>query len=492
MEITIRPTWKQHLAYQALEDPEVDVVFLGGGAGGGKSWTICESRLVRALRYPGYKSFIGREELTRLMGSTYLTWVKVCAHHGIKQDKWHLNGQYHYIEFTNGSRIDLLDLKFLPSDPLYERLGSTEYTDGAIEEAGEVNFLAFDVLKSRVNRHLNKELGIKANTLITGNPKKNWTYTEFYKPWKENRLPKGTVFIQSLYKDNPYTAESYGTDLARIKDKTLRQRLKDGNWEYEQGDGQLMNYEAITDLFTNTIEESDEKYLTIDVARFGGDKIVVYLWEGLKSTKQWVYQKQSLEQTKIDIKQIAVDNKVPFSHIVADEDGVGGGIVDGLAGIKGFVNNSSPLEKKVRKDDEPKLNYKNLKSQCSFMLADLVNNHAIGVEISLETKVDEVTEFTFKESLIEELEQIKQKDSDDDEKKLQVVSKEEVKDALGRSPDYADTLMMRLFFELTHSRVGQPAKQFVPQNIDRNPGYQIHKPEVKLAKQYIPHGNSRL
>lgn len=119
MEITLRPTYKQHLAYQALEDPNIDTVFLGGGAGGGKSWTICESRLIKCYRYPGYKSYIGREELKRLMQSTYLTWVKVCAFHNIPRDDWKLNGQYNYIEFKNGSRIDLLDLKFLPTDPLY-------------------------------------------------------------------------------------------------------------------------------------------------------------------------------------------------------------------------------------------------------------------------------------------------------------------------------------------------------------------------------------
>lgn len=41
---------------------------------------------------------------------------------------------------------------------------------------------------------------------------------------------------------------------------------------------------------------------------------------------------------------------------------------------------------------------------------------------------------------------------------------------------------------MMQSEFKKHAVQFVPQNIDRNPGYQIHKPEVKLAKQYIPHG----
>ena len=86
--------------------------------------------------YPGSKWFIGRAELKRLMASSYVTWTKVCKHHSIPLSDWKLNGQYNFIEFTNGSRIDLLDLAYKPSDPMYERLGSLEYTGGWVEEAG--------------------------------------------------------------------------------------------------------------------------------------------------------------------------------------------------------------------------------------------------------------------------------------------------------------------------------------------------------------------
>ena len=127
------------------------------------------------------------------MQSTFITWTKVCRYHNIPEGTWKLNGQYNYIEFNNGSRIDLLDAKFLPTDPLYERFGSLEYTDGVIEEAGEIHPLFRDVMRSRIGRHLNDELGIHPTTLITGNPKKNWTYIEFYKPWKEKTLP--TIYM---------------------------------------------------------------------------------------------------------------------------------------------------------------------------------------------------------------------------------------------------------------------------------------------------------
>lgn len=476
MEITLKPTWKQHLAYQALNDnPEVEDVFLGGGAGGGKSWFICESRLDKAIRYPGYRSFIGRQELKRLMQSTYITWLKVCKYHGLKQGvDWKLNGQYNYIEMANGSRIDLLDLKYLPTDPLYERFGSLEYTDGAIEEAGEVHFLAYDVLHSRVGRHMNDEFGIKPTLLVTANPKKNWIYNIFYYPWKKGLLPKTIAFIQSLYQDNEYTAESYGKQLAKIKDKVTRQRLKDGTWEYENDDGVLIIYDNILDLFTNPIVESKEKYISYDVARFGKDKITAYCWEGLHCYRQYVFKKRGIEWQKTKLKEIARIESVPFSHIVADEDGVGGGLVDGVEGIKGFVANSSPIEvlDKINNDSKidtsqklEKPNYKNLKAQCAYELAKLANAHEIVITIDLITEPegedgedDMPTPETLREFIIQELEQIKEKNPDDDEKKLQIVAKEEVKDAIGRSPDFSDPLIMRMLFELRKQEVDEEAE----------------------------------
>ena len=313
------------------------------------------------------------------MQSTYLTWRKVCKFHNVPQNEWKLNGQYNYIEFANGSRIDLLDLKFLPSDPLYERFGSLEFTDGAIEEAGEIHFLAYDMLHSRINRHMNKELGIRATLGITGNPKKNWTYQIFYKPWKENKLPENMAFIQSLYMDNPYTADDYGHTLSQMKDEATKQRLMFGNWEYDDDPNKLIEYDAILDLFTNNVAIGGQKYLTGDIARYGGDKIVLWLWEGFKVYKCIVKSKQGLDITTNDIRDELRDEQIPYSHAIIDDDGVGGGPVDFLK-IKGFVNNSSALENPETKEKE---NYKNLKAQCSYMFAKKVNDREIAISAIL-------------------------------------------------------------------------------------------------------------
>jgi hypothetical protein len=483
----IKPLQKQFEAYKALGFYEKDkngvlipeserkkYVFFGGGAGGGKSWWICESRLVNCLRYPYYKSFIGREELKRLKQSTFETFIKVCKFHNIPDSYWKLNSQYNYIEFVNGSKIDLLDLKFLPSDPFYERFGSLEYTDGAIEEAGEIHFLAYDVLKTRIGRHKNEEYNIRATLAITGNPKKNWTYKTFYKPFKEGTLPDDMAFIQALYNDNKFIRNSYKEELTNLKSKIMKQRLMFGNWEYDDDDNCLISYDNIKDLFTNSAEKDNEKYLTADIARYGSDKIIIMLWRGLEVYKIITREKQGIDKTAQDIRDLAETEMIPYSHIIVDEDGVGGGVVDTLRGIKGFVNNSVAI--KTKKSEG---NFQNLKTQCYYILSEYINDHKISI------KTDDIE---IKDLIIEELEQVKSKDLDSDNK-LRIISKDEIRELIGRSPDYSDTLMMRIYFEL---RGSSEVRQFIPNHISplqRNKPYQMNNPmntERKVVKQFIP------
>ena len=370
------------------------------------------------------------------MQSTFVTFQKVCKHHKISKSDWKINRQYNYIEFFNGSRIDLLDLKFLPSDPDYERYGSLEYTGGWIEEASETKFKAFDVLKSRIGRHMNKEFGLLAKMLLTFNPSKKWLYKMIYKPWKNKELPKEYKFIQSLYGDNPHTAEDYGKMLRQIRDKATKQRLMFGNWEYDDDPGKLIEYDNILDMFTNTVPKDNQRYLTGDIARFGQDKIVIMLWKGFEVYKLFVWQKQGLDVTEDKLRDLLRDEFIPYSHAIVDEGGMGGGIVDNL-GVKGFVSNSSSL--KNPKTDE-KENYRNLKAQVSYMFAEKVNKHGISIKA--------VMSENDQECIIEEVDQIRGKDLERDAPK-QLVPKEEIKEMIGRSPDYSDCIIQRMWFELT-------------------------------------------
>jgi len=446
MELNIKPTKKQYECWKKLLDNITKYLLFGGGAGGGKSWLGCEWLVYMCLRYPQTKYFIGRNELKRLMASTYITLLKVCKNFNISPDKYKLNGQFNYIQFFNNSRIDLLDVAYKPSDPLYERFGSTEYTSGWLEEVGEIPFRAYDVLKSRIGRHLNKELNIKSKIFMTCNPKKNWVYREFFIPNRENTLSKESCFIKSLYKDNPYTAKEYEENLKSIKDKALRERLMNGNWEYDDDPSTLIEYDAILDMFkaNYVFSTDDDFFISCDVARFGKDRAIIMLWQGWYIKRIWDFGKCSTKELRQKIESVERQYKVPRSHIVIDSDGVGGGVADELEGCKAFVNGSAMIKSESEKYEEKRkefeYNFANLKSQCAFHLAEKINKRNVGVYEDIATEI--------KNDMIEELEQIKRKDIDKDEMKIRLIGKDEVKDNIGRSPDISDSMIMRSIFDL--------------------------------------------
>lgn len=431
---------KQELALKCLTGNDYKEIGYGGAAGGAKSWTGCAWLAFMCLTYPGTRWFIGREELKRLRESTLMTWFKVCSKYQIKQGvDFKYNGQDHFIQFSNGSRIDLLELKELPSDPLFERYGSIEYTGGWIEEMGEISEMAYDTLKSRCGRQLNDKYGIKPIVYGTFNPKKNFVYKYFYKRHKEGKLPDHIIFIKALLYDNPHRESGYEQQLKDLNNKAQKERLLNGNFEYDDDPAALCDYEKILEMFTNNFDHlKGEKFITADIARFGSDKIRIGLWEGWR-VKCFSYEKQPTTTTAQYIEKIRKENNVPLGNVVADEDGVGGGVVDILK-CKGFINNSralpNPKESDPKKIDLPE-NYENLQAQCAFKLAERINEN--GIYFDCPNSTDQ-------EIVVEELEQLKQKNVDSDGKKG-IIGKEAVKSVIGRSPDYRDMLLMRMWFE---------------------------------------------
>ncbi len=479
MRPIIKPTIKQHEAWQKLQDHITSMIFFGGGAGGGKSWIGCEWIVTNSYFYPGTRWFIARKELKRLMMSTYVTFRKVMAFHGIPPEDFRLDGKYNVIHnVVTGSTIDLIDAAYKPADdPLFERFGSTEYTGGWSEEAPELKHAAIEALTSRLGRFKNKEYGLlPAKHLLTGNPSKGWPYKLFYRPWKDGTLPTEYAFIQSLYLDNPHTAEDYGKQLALIRDKAQRERLMKGNWEYSDDPAVLMDYDALIDMFSMPAEKEESEattYLVVDAARLGGDRIVMTVWRGLSIPKIVVRRKQRLNKTEEDMMDLMDTYGIPRSRVIVDEDGVGGGIVDHMPGIKGFVANSRPITDPEDTDldgNVKKPNYRSLKAQCGYLLADYVNDRRISATGRNEKMQLEI---------IEELEQVRAKAVDKDAP-LDLVPKEEVKEAIGRSPDIGDTFIMRMWFELHKPKPARSNSQTTPSWVGKRWGKKTGYPQAPM------------
>lgn len=457
---------KQTDAWEAWEDKESTEVGYGGAAGGGKTrlgWylaiTICEM-------YPGARFAVARKELKTLRLTSLAELFIIFNELGYKKDRdFTFNAQDNIIKFPNSSEIILLDTANSPQDPEYTRFGSLNLTAGWCEESNETPEKARDILNTRVGRH-NKfvvdGLSVKAKAfwLETFNPNKGHVYRNYYKPWKEGTLPKYRKFIRALPGDNPHLPSEYIEKLRTSSDKTIRERLLYGNFDYDDDPRRIMEYDAILDLRHNTLEDrgtddggrriKPQKFLINDIARMGGDKIVYGEWEDLTLVGLEVRTLQDTDTTSKDIKDRAEESKIPYSHILSDEDGVGGGVVDQLKGTKGFQGGTKPLEiydhfttKKIS------TNFKNLRAQCYFQLAEKVNQHEMAIKLRyFKTNIEGYSEEKALSELEEELDAVKKVDNSGQQIKYAIEPKEKMKEELGRSPDLADMLMMRMWYEL--------------------------------------------
>ena len=400
--------------------------------GGGKTALGCYWQLKQRLNYPNTRGLIGRAVLKTLKETTLVSLFQVAKMQGLTAGlHYKYNGQMSQIELFNGSVILLKDLYAYPSDPNFDELGSLEITDAFIDEANQIEDKARNIIKSRIRYQLD-ENDLVPKILYTCNPAKNWTYQEFYKPQLDGTISENKRFIASLIDDNPFISKHYKQNLLTL-DQVSKERLLFGNWEYSNDPSTLINYDKILDAFSSSYLPSGPQYITCDVARFGNDSTVIGVWDGYR-VKLHQYKGKSVVEVADIIKSFQIENQVPSSQIVVDEDGVGGGVVDILR-CKGFVNNSSPLENPITRQKE---NFDNLKSQCYYKLAEMINDSKLYINAS----------GTMKEKIIEELEQVKQKSVDNDGKKG-IIPKDKVKALIGRSPDFSDALAMRMIFEYT-------------------------------------------
>lgn len=439
--ISPRGNRKQYECIKEWYNDDTDEILYGGAKGGGKSFIGCSLIFADALMYAGTFYFIARKQLNDLRKFTIPSIHQVLNGWGIPQEAWKYNGKDNYYELYNGSMVFLLDCKYMPSDPQYQRFGSMQMTRGWIEEAGEFGYDSYSNLKISIGRWKNREYDLKGKLLITANPSKNFLYKEFYTPYKKGTLNKRRAFIQALPYDNKMLPKEYIQNLENTLRGAEKQRLLNGLWEYDDDPNALCDYDKILEIFNNDqLPKESTMYLTADIARFGSDLCVIGVWQGWELIEVYTLATSATTEIQALINTLRMKYNIPKGNCIADEDGVGGGVVDNT-GIVGFKNNSTPFE-----ENGKPTNYKNLQTQCLYKLAERINSN--GIYISAE-----VSERT-KEMIIAEIEQIKSDNKDG--KKLSVINKDTVKQAIGRSPDYRDMLLMREYFDLKPKRIFKP------------------------------------
>ena len=426
MNIDANFTHTQEQAIEYLFDKTTTEVLFGGAAGGGKSWVGCSWLVLMCIKYPKTRYLMGRSKLDALKKTTLNTFFEVCETWGLKAGKhYNFNGGSNIITFYNKSEVMLKDLFLYPSDRNFDNLGSLEITGAFIDEANQITEKAKNIVASRMRYKLD-DYGLIPKMLMTCNPAKNWVYTQYYRPAKEGKQKPHRKFIQSLVDDNEYISKYYKTQLQTL-DELSKQRLLFGNWEYDSTKDSLIEYDAILNMFSQQGIKGD-KYISCDVARFGVDKTIIMVWEGLHIRYIRTLLKSAVNDVVEVVRELQQKYQVNLRNIIVDEDGVGGGVKDYLR-CQGFTNNARALKSE---------NYQNLKTQCYYKLADKINKGQVGISCS---------DVNVKNQIIEECEQVRTKDADKDNK-LQIIAKDTIKAILGRSPDYSDALAMRMYYEI--------------------------------------------
>ena len=259
--------------------------------------------------------------------------------------------------------------------------------------------------------------------------------------------------------DNPFISTE---EIAKAKKEmdydTYRQEFLA---EYIENQGALFSFTALVDVFSNTIVKSNEKYLIVDIADDGSDKTIFSFWEGLEEYRREEFERLNTELIIGKIREYAADQRIPYSHIAVDAIGVGAGVASSsmLDGIVGFKSSYAPIKTDINPVLLPNVryltnpivpltsDYKNLRSQCIFTLASLVNERKIASRVTGRQK----------EVIIEELSSYQDVSVGDG--KRMAMTKEEIKDIIGRSPDASDCFIMRIYFHIIERMLPAQSEQ---------------------------------
>lgn len=199
--------------------------------------------------------------------------------------------------------------------------------------------------------------------------------------------------------------------------------------EEQESPDQLIGFETMQSFWTNTFVPKGNRYITADIALHGSDKFNIFVWEGWRIIHFESIDKCEAPEVEAKLKQLAERFQVQRNHITYDADGLGSFLRGYLSNAIPFNNGSKPFGT---------ANYKNLKSQCGYLMAKHCNENGVFIEPNV---IHDKSEF-FKQ--IECL----QSYALDKEGKMQIMPKDKIKEIIGHSPDLLDAFIMRYIFEL--------------------------------------------
>lgn len=265
---------------------------------------------------------------------------------------------------------------------------------------------------------------------------------------KRPEFIRSFAFIPGKLADNQVLMESdpaYEGIMLGLPEKE-RVQLYEGRWiDPDIGNRRLFSDIAIRDMFANFImQPTGRRYITADIALEGADRFVIMVWDGWTVIDVRIHEKCASDEIVPHIENAAIEYGVPPQNITFDAGGIGGAYKGFLRASVPFIGAGLPRPEDLTpyRTDKNLLprrpQYKNLRAQCFYYLKTKLDD--CGIYFAVKS-------IHLQRDVQRELAVIK-RHGDQDDDKYQIIPKDEIRLAIGRSPDLADALSMRSIFDL--------------------------------------------
>lgn len=264
---------------------------------------------------------------------------------------------------------------------------------------------------------------------------------------------KSVAFVRAELDDNRALLESspeYKANLAQQSDEQRERDFK-GNWKFMEMGDDLIKMIHMQKCFENPEMLGDRiKRVSCDVAFTGGDACVLWLWEGWHVRDIFVCRLDS-EATVKAIKAKLDEWGVHEENMVYDMQGVG-------QVVRGFFKKAVPFSNQEGVKADFKGMYDTEKSRCAFTFADRIIRGEISFEPSLLGR--RFSGKGFKnlelENILMDERKIIRADQKKSDKGKCLISKEQMKAIIHRSPDFMESLFMREYLEKIRRKTSTP------------------------------------
>ena len=266
---------------------------------------------------------------------------------------------------------------------------------------------------------------------------------------------KSVTFIQGRLEENIKLIASDPNYAANLSQQNEEQRARDleGNWNFKATGDDLIKMSDMDRFYSASAQiEKGIRYVSADIAFEGGDFCVMWLWIDLHIKDVFVMRENSANTETMFMAKLN-EWGVSEENVIYDYWGVG-------QAISGHVKRAVKFTGTQKPEKQFENSYKNIKSQCAEMLAHYIQDGKISIEprlldLKFSGKKGKYQKVALKDILMKERKCIRHKDNSNIGG-FELINKEGMIKAVGYSPDFFESLIYRMYFEINKKKIFKP------------------------------------